>query len=272
MRILLWGNHLGVQGYLEALGKDELVGVVAAANRPDDLKRVARLAQSAELPLLVQPYRRDAQSFRRFENAVRTAAADLFVVNAYSMLLNNDWLAWPTVAALNVHAGLLPEYRGANVINWALVNGERKSGVTIHHLDAGIDTGDLVLQRPIEIQFEDTAVSLRDKLLNLIGPMLRVVISQARSGTLPRMPQDARRARHWPRRRAEDGRIDFSWTTPRIYNLIRALVAPWPGAFYVDRLGRQVVIDRFMPIDEVRTLQQTFREHHAPIDRCDTPA
>ncbi len=272
MRTLLWANSLGIEGYLEAVGNNDLVGIVAAANRPNDLPRVKALAQSVGVPLLVQPFRKNTAAFEQFAAAVRRTEAELFLVNAYSMLLDAKWLGWPALAALNVHTGLLPEYRGANVLNWALVNGEREAGVTIHHLDEGVDTGDIVLQQRVAIDWTDTAVTLRDKLLAEIPPMLQQVVAMARRGNLPRHPQDSSRARHWPRRRPEDGLIDWSWPAERIYNLIRALVAPWPGAFYIDADGRRVVLDRFVPLDEVRFLKRRYASRHAATHRCDTSA
>lgn len=272
MRVLLWANCLGISGYLEAVGGGELAGIVVAANRPAELDEARRLAEAAGTPLYVQPFRRDQAAFAHFADRIRSVEADLFVVNAYSMLLEAEWLAWPRRGAINVHAGLLPAYRGANVLNWAIINGENQSGITIHHLDQGIDTGDIILQRSVPIAWEDTALTLREKLLALVGPMLREVLDQAARAALPRFPQDERLARHWPRRRPEDGKIDWRWPAERIYNLIRGLVAPWPGAYYLTADGRRVVIDHWMPLAEVERLQQRMLNAHASTTRCDSPA
>ena len=256
MRMLLWGNSLGVRTALESIGPASMVGIVAASNRPHDLPPIRELAARFGLPLLIQPPRRQVEERRAFVARVRESSPDVFLINAYSMILPADWLEIPAVGAINVHAARLPEYRGANALNWTLIQGERETAVTVHHLDAGVDTGDIILEQPVAVDLEDTALTLRDKLLAATGPLLQRVVKLLDQGTLPRQPQDPERARHWPPRKPEDGRIDWAAPTIQIYNLIRALVAPWPGAIDYDRHGAKHILDTFLPLNEVERLKQ----------------
>jgi UDP-4-amino-4-deoxy-L-arabinose formyltransferase/UDP-glucuronic acid dehydrogenase (UDP-4-keto-hexauronic acid decarboxylating) len=174
------------------------------------------------------------------------------------MILDGELLRCPPRGAFNIHWGLLPEYRGANVLNWVLVNGERESGVTIHYMDEGVDTGDIVTQCRVSIEPKDTAVTLREKLRVAATIILRDTIPQIREGSHARISQDHKNAKHWPRRKPEDGLIDWAWPPERIYNLIRALVAPWPGTYFYDQNGNKIVIDQFMPLTEVEALRDKW--------------
>lgn len=256
MRVLLWGDAGGVDCVLASGGSYDLCGIVGAANRPASCSTVADMAAANELPFFRQPRRKDAAALTAFVESLRALEADLFLVNSYSMILNPAMLELPRLGAYNIHAGLVPQYRGANVLNWVLVNGEDETGVSIMKMDAGIDTGDVVMQRRVPIAFDDTAITLRAKLLARAQEMVPELLTQIRRGEIQCTPQDETRATSWPLRKPVDGRVDWAWPAERIYNLIRAVVAPWPGACYEDENGEEVVIDQLMSLDEVRELKE----------------
>lgn len=255
MNIVLWGDSLGVAKAVEVVGDRSIAGIVAAANRRADWAELGRLARSLDVPRLIQPFRKDVEASSEFADSLQRLGADLFLISSYSMILPADWLTMPALGAVNIHGGLLPQYRGANVLNWVLVNGERETGVTIHYVDSGIDTGDVILEKRLAVGFEDTALSLRTKLSALWPSALAEVLPMIEKGDCPRTPQDQSKAKHWPRRRPEDGHIDWNWPAERIYNLIRALVKPWPGAFYETSSGR-VTIDEFLTMDQVEEMKR----------------
>jgi methionyl-tRNA formyltransferase len=255
MKVLLWGDASGVERTVEELGVGRLAGVVGASNRASDWDALQAIARGRNVPFLLQPLRSKPVECATFGDRLRGIDADVFLVSSYSMILPRDYLMMPPLGTVNVHAALLPEYRGANVLNWVLVNGERETGVTVHYMDEGIDTGDIILQRRLVINIDDTACTLRDKLMDMLPGMVREVMAMLASGVCPRRAQESDRAKHWPRRRPDDGRIDWRWPAERIYNLIRALVKPWPGAFYETAGGERVVIDSFLTLDQVRALQ-----------------
>jgi UDP-4-amino-4-deoxy-L-arabinose formyltransferase/UDP-glucuronic acid dehydrogenase (UDP-4-keto-hexauronic acid decarboxylating) len=227
---------------------------VAASTRPQS----ANLAGTGALngvEILAQPPM-SSEDRPRFETALRDIRPDLFLCFSYSMVLTPDLLAIPARGAINIHGGLLPRYRGANILNWVLIEGVAVTGVTAHYMTPGIDEGDIVLQERIPIDDSDTAVSLKQRLdaagLRLVAQLHGALMS---GEALPREPQDGSAARYYRRRRPEDGRIDWSRSDREIHDLVRALVHPWPGAYYFDKCGRKVTVDRYLTMEEVHRLR-----------------
>jgi methionyl-tRNA formyltransferase len=157
-------------------------------------------------------------------------------------MLSQDILNIPASGAYNLHGSLLPAYRGRAPVNWAIANGEKETGVTLHHMIGKPDAGDIVGQKAVEIEFEDTARTLYDKLCVAAGEMLAEVLPLIREGSAPRIPQDVTNGSYHGGRRPEDGRIDWTWPAVRIYNLIRAVADPYPGAFgFLPGVGKILI-------------------------------
>jgi UDP-4-amino-4-deoxy-L-arabinose formyltransferase/UDP-glucuronic acid dehydrogenase (UDP-4-keto-hexauronic acid decarboxylating) len=135
------------------------------------------------------------------------------------------------LGAYNLHGSLLPAYRGRAPVNWMMVNGEREAGVTLHHMVARADAGDIVGQRSLAIDDSDTALTLYRKLVPLSVALLTEMHPLIVAGCAPRRAQDVSRGSYFGRRRPEDGRIDWRWPARRIFNLVRAVTHPYPGAF-----------------------------------------
>ena len=142
------------------------------------------------------------------------------------------------------------------MLNWVLINGEKETGVTIHYVEKEIDAGDIVKQRLIPVELGDTVVTLREKILTVAGEMLVQVMPLIAGKTNERIEQDGRLARYWPARTPGDGCFEWEWPAVRIYNMIRALVKPWPGAFYRDGAGRKVIVDSYRSLQEVKEMQK----------------
>ena len=149
----------------------------------------------------------------------------------YRNLLPQKLLDCARLGAYNVHGALLPKYRGRASVNWVLVNGEKETGVTLHHMVARADAGDIVGQRAIKIDDSDTALTLYRKLVPLGAELIREFHPQIAAGCAPRRPQDISAGSYFGRRRAEDGRIDWKCPARRIFNLVRAVTHPYPGAY-----------------------------------------
>jgi methionyl-tRNA formyltransferase len=157
-------------------------------------------------------------------------------------MLSEDILNLPVSGAYNLHGSLLPAYRGRTPVNWAIINGEKQTGVTLHHMIGKADAGDIVGQKAVEIEFQDTARTLYDKLCGAAKEMLAEVLPLIREGRAPRIPQDLTKGSYYSGRRPEDGRIDWSWPAVRIYNLIRAVTEPYPGAFgFLPGVGKILI-------------------------------
>jgi methionyl-tRNA formyltransferase len=149
----------------------------------------------------------------------------------YRNLLPAELIALAPLGAFNLHGSLLPKYRGRAPVNWMLANGEREAGATLHHMVERADAGDIVAQRAIEITDDDTALTLYRKIVPIGAELVRQYHPLIVSGKAPRRAQDLTQGSYFGRRRPEDGRIDWRWPARRIFNLVRAVTHPYPGAF-----------------------------------------
>jgi len=198
-------------------------------------------------------------------------APDLVLSVFYRDLLPAPVLAAARLAALNLHPSLLPAYRGRAPINWVLVRGESRTGVTLHHMIGRADAGDVVGQRAVEIAPRETALTLYRKVEEEGVQLLAEMLPRVAAGTAPRLPQDESRASTFGRRRPEDGRIDWSWPAARIDCLVRAVAPPWPGAF-ADVEGRRAWIYQGHPAGPVAADPEPEAARPAgPADAADQP-
>jgi methionyl-tRNA formyltransferase len=212
--------------------------VVPSNRRGEDVDRMVAYAAQQGVPAWVQPPRR---AVAPFVTQLREAAPDAIVVWSYSMILPPAVLDVPRFGAVNVHGGLLPGYRGGHVMQWAIINGEPETGVTLHYMDAGIDTGPVIAETRVPILADDNAVRVRARLKAAGAELLRHWWPRIANGTAPRVPQDESNGRYWPMRTPEDGRIDWSMSNAEVCRLVRALACNEPGAF-VNVGGRIVSI------------------------------
>jgi methionyl-tRNA formyltransferase len=146
-------------------------------------------------------------------------------------MLKKEILEIPPLGAMNLHGSLLPKYRGRAPVNWVLVNGETETGVTLHFMTEKPDAGDIVGQAAVRIAFDDTALTLFGKMEEAASRLLAELLPRIANGEIPRRPNDLARGSYFGGRRPEDGRIDWSRPAMEIYNLIRAVTRPYPGAF-----------------------------------------
>lgn len=239
--VVLFGyGELGVAG-LDTLIRAgaPVVAVVVHGNRTGDQVNVVREAAALrQLPVLVQPSYRDAAPF---VEALRALSPGVIVVWSYSMILPAAVLAVPTRGVVNVHGGPLPEYRGGHVAQWAIINGEREFGVTLHYMDEGIDTGPIIEATRFPLDAGDDARSVREKIRETGSELLQRWWPHIADGTAPRVPQDDSRARYWPMRTVDAGRITWTMTAQDISRLVRALRCNTPGA-YIEAGGRTVSV------------------------------
>ena len=162
---------------------------------------------------------------------IRNISPEVIFSFYYRNLLSKEILKIPSVGSFNLHGSLLPAYRGRCPINWVLVNGEQRTGVTLHHMLEGPDAGDIVGQKEVVIEFEDTAATLYQKLCVKAKELLEELLPLIKKGIAPRVAQNLRQGSYYGGRRPEDGKIDWGWPVMRIYNLVRAVTEPYPGAF-----------------------------------------
>ena len=228
---------------LEKLAGAKNFSVVAVVTQPDkpkgrDLKLtpspVKVLAQKLGLPVL-QPLKAKDESFIA---QIRELTPNLMVVVAYGQILPQRLLDVPPHGCLNVHTSLLPKYRGAAPIQWAIADGEPETGVTIMKMDAGLDTGPMLATRRTPILPGDDSQVLHDRLAQLGAELLAETIPGYVSGKIQPQPQPAEGASYAAKIKKEDGRIDWQMPSQKIWHRFRAFT-PWPGAFtFVDAGGK----------------------------------
>jgi methionyl-tRNA formyltransferase len=164
----------------------------------------------------------------------KRVAPDVVVIIAYGQIIPARLIAIPRLGWINLHASLLPKYRGAAPIHWAIVNGETRTGLTTMQIDAGLDTGPMFLKHDTAIGVDETAPALTARLAETGAPLMAETLRRLERGEIVPMAQDDSKATLAPPLKKEDGRIDWSLHAPKIYNRIRGL-QPWPGAFTTFR-------------------------------------
>jgi methionyl-tRNA formyltransferase len=167
---------------------------------------------------------------KEMRETLKSYNADMFVVAAYGLILPQKILDMPPLGCVNVHASLLPKYRGASPIHSALLNGDDTTGVTIMYMAAGIDTGDMILKRELSIGPDERFPSLHDRMAALGGECITEAVTLIADGKAARTPQNDEDASYAKMISKEDGHIDWTWPSERIINLTRAL-DPWPGPY-----------------------------------------
>ncbi len=233
LRIVFFGTPEFAVPSLRALldGEDEVVGVVCQPDKPSGrghklaTSPVKDLATAHALPVLQPPKLRTEDAL----TPLRELQPDLIVVAAYGKILPPSILTLPRLGCINVHASLLPKYRGAAPIQWAILRGETVTGITIMQMNEGMDTGDILLQRETPIGDDETYGELQTRLADLGAAALRQALSSLKRGELHPRPQDDAAATAAPMIQKEDGRIDWSRRAIDIARAVRAY-NPWPSA------------------------------------------
>ena len=234
MRIVFMGTPEFAVPSLAALltSKHRVVGVVTQPDRPKGRGQelaaspIKQLAGQHKIPIL-QPLRMKDPGFL---DALSAWKPDLIVVAAFGRILPKIILDVPPHHCINVHASLLPKYRGAGPIQWALIRGERETGITIMLMDEGMDTGAILLQAKVPITPDDTAGTLSSKLAEVGGRLLIETLAGLQNGTVTPQPQDSSQATMAPLLKKEDGLLDWSIPALDLANRVRGL-SPWPGAY-----------------------------------------
>jgi len=227
-------NRANVVGIFTA-DKQEMVEI--SRMHPDYFSEFEDLASTYDIPLFKI---RDAGVPLDTEKIQQLQPNIIFCIG-WPQIIGRETLQIPQYGCIGIHPTLLPKRRGGAPINWCLIDGISKSGVTLFYFDKGVDSGDIIAQKKFNITLEDTAKTALDKVTTISVEIIREYYPLLEKGNAPRIPQDNAEATYTRRRRPEDGIIDWRRTSLSIYNWIRALTLPFPGAFtYWDR--RKVII------------------------------
>jgi methionyl-tRNA formyltransferase len=236
MRVLFFGTSAFAVPLLAALAasRHTVVGVVTQPDRPSGrgLQMVASPVKKAAIEVLpgvpvIQPQKSRGA---RFLSEVAAHSPDVLVVAAFGQILSRSLLELPPYGGVNVHGSLLPRFRGAAPIQYALMEGDPLTGVTTMQMDAGLDTGDILLQAQVAIAQDDTEQMLEAKLATVGAPLLLETLERLERADCPRRPQDQELATIAPSLAPDIGFIDWNLPSARIANILRG-VTPRPGAF-----------------------------------------
>lgn len=234
MKIVYMGTPDFAVGPLEALleGGYEVTAVVTQPDKPK-----GRSGQLTPPPIKECAIKHGIPVFQpvkiKKEEAIselKTYEADIFVVAAFGQILSKEILDMPKYGCINIHASLLPKYRGAAPIQWSIIDGEKETGVTIQQMDVGVDTGDILSQKIVPITMEDTGASLFDKLCLAGSELLLETLPRILAGTIQPRKQDETQSTHAKMLTKEMGKIDFTKSADSIEHLIRGLNS-WPSAY-----------------------------------------
>ena len=219
--------------------------VTAVVTQPDKQKGrgkevqmtpVKECALARNIPVLQPVKIKEPQAIEE----LRKYPADIIVVAAFGQLLSEEILNMPRFGCVNIHASLLPKYRGAAPIQWAVINGEKTSGVTIQQMAKGLDTGDMLIKREVELDAKETGASLFDKLMHVGAELIVELLPLIEQGKIIPEKQDEAQASHVTRLTKEMGNIDFSKAAVSIERLIRGLNS-WPSAYtYFNRKALKI--------------------------------
>ncbi len=231
---------------LEELIKSN-IEVVALFTHPDDpdeevwFRTPRGLAEAHGIPVFDPPSLKDPAWVER----IKAFSPDYLFSFYYRNMLPKEILDIPRLPPLNLHGSLLPRFRGRCPVNWVLIEGETKTGLTLHVMEVKPDAGDIVAQKEVAIAFDDTAHSLAVKLAAAARALMAEIMPLLESGTFGRRPQEGASS-YYGGRKPEDGIIDWKKSADAIYNLVRAVTHPYPGAFtFLD--GRKLFIWKALP-------------------------
>lgn len=229
MNILFMGGHeLGAKTLEHLINNNvNVVGVVVSKNDNDWYRGVDEVADKFNLNLYEEKNIND----QNFFNKIKSLSLDLIVCVNFDQILKKDIINLPTIGCINTHASLLPKYRGRAPLNWAMINGEEYSGVTVHFIDEGIDTGDIILQEKIKIDEDYYISDLLNKVKNIYPKIVLDSIRSLESNNFNLIKPDLSKGFYVNKRTKDDGEIDFSKPSKGIMNFIKALSKPYPGAF-----------------------------------------
>ncbi len=233
MRIIFFGTPAFAIPSLVALlqSEEEVIAVVTQPDKKKGRGRVSSPSPVKELAIdrgikILQPVNIKDPLFL---NGLSKIMPEIIVVVAYGKILPAQILRLPSHGCINVHASLLPKYRGAAPIQWAIINGEKKTGITTMLMDEGLDTGNILLQEETEISSDDNAETLGNKLAEIGASLLIRTIKGIRSGYIKPIPQKGTPG-YAPPLKKEDGRLNWSKTATEIFNFVRGMY-PWPCAY-----------------------------------------
>ena len=232
---------------IEMLSKNSNIDLLFIVPRYDTQDPILKQwATDLKIPFIVEP---NVNNYK-FVEFIKSFNADLFISMSFNQILQSDILSIPPFGFINCHAGKLPFYRGRNPLNWVLINDEKEFGITVHYIDEGIDTGDIIIQDIFQITDHDSYSTLLDKAKLGCALSMEKAINKMINGDVQRIPQNSINpvGTYFGKRTIGDENIDFNWSSRRVFNFIRAISNPGPGArFFLKNQEYAVINAEYIP-------------------------
>ncbi len=228
--------------------KENIVEVITQPDRPRGRGRkilpspIKKIALRRGITVFQPENINEEESIKK----VKEFNPDIILVVAYGQILSKDMLNIPRIGCINIHASLLPKYRGASPINWTIINGEKKTGITFMFMNEKVDAGEIIDQQEITILPDETYGELNKRLSNLSAEIINKLLKEIKNGKIKRIPQEKQLATYTKKMSKEDGEIIWGNKGEKVYNLIRGTI-PYPGAFtYYKERKLKITMARFL--------------------------
>ena len=257
-RIALFGDNEGIGELLKYLPKKSVACFVCASIRPQYFSDLRKISYTSNVPLLIQP-RYTSSQYEIFFKALKSKQIDLVLCNSYSMVIRDDVLKLVDGNAVNIHYALLPKNRGPNPVQWALIKGEKETGVTMHYITNKMDAGDIISQKKFRIEKHDSWVTLMQKCKKVAHKLMKNTIPLILNRKNTRIKQDETEATENFRLTPEFPEIRFKGMTDLdIYNMIRAQVKPLQGAYIVLLDDKTQYFPNMLTLSEIKKLRRKY--------------
>ncbi|MCM8537809.1 MAG: hypothetical protein NE334_17840 [Lentisphaeraceae bacterium] len=254
-KIALFGDSFGIPCLLKHIPSKSVSVIIAASIRSKDNPDLKKLAFKLNVPFLEQPSYQKKDSYNLFIEKLSKLKPDLILSCSYSMILREEILETVSLNAVNAHASLLPKNRGPNPIQWSIIKGEQKTGVTLHFMAPQLDSGEIIAQDEVNISSKDNWVSLLKKVNTQLDCLWAKNIHNILERKYTRQPQSESLASYNKRLTPDYPKIQFDkMSNLQIYNLIRAQVAPLKGAYFIKN-DQRIHIKQMLSMDEVKQLR-----------------
>ena len=246
-KTIFWGYHeSGIITLKKLLDSTviEIIAVIIPPNRThNSIVEIYRICHKYNIPVLCQ----SKLSSKKFIEDIKSMMPDIYIVDSYTKLLPASILSLPSIGGFNLHPGLLPYYKGAHTLNWSIIEGAKSTGLSLHLMNEKFDDGPVVKQKEVSIGVFDRAVDLDKKLQFIISDLIDHLENSLSCGKI-HYEKQAKDFRTYPFRKAEDGEVLNSLSAKQIYNLVRGVSYPWPGAF-IKKNGYKIIIWWGLPVE-----------------------
>lgn len=249
-KIIIAGNHLGIVQLMKAIPRKHISAVIVPYNRPESINILKIICFVRQIPMLIH-YKNFTSDYFDFLKKIKNLEANILISNSYPLIFKDDLISIFDYNTFNIHTSLLPKNRGSEPLNWAIMRGETRTGITIHKIAPKVDAGDIIFQQEIEIDFKDTWITLYEKIAKEKVELIKNKVNDILENNFIPCKQDEKKITTNRKITEKDLLIDFSKMSQlEIYNLIRANVSPAKPAYFY-KADKKIKFKNFVEYDKI---------------------